>query len=445
MSDRILRITYPSQGTRKEIILPDPTGRSSAERARILRDVLSGLTELEREALVDVLDPFLSDLAKQMPLAEMVVLGDLDRAIEAAEGMAFDLFYLRDCVRSRLSATRQKGADLWRKAAGIEPEPDHNSTEPSDANGIYLLCEIVAFVLRWEWGRRRDAAWDVCWRLTAARAASGCDPARMVGRTHGCMTELLCSWVSEFVPALRLTVALKEPLLRARETLKPEDWRPEDESGLSEALAEDATFQTIAAGVSLDALRAYLAHKLRSFDGYRAVAEIRGEFGAAVLWGQRLGAAVQHVQSEGENAAIDQNSEVPAPAMPSRSRISVGEANIKASRLMRDKGRRFTRLSETKQADLIGCSWQTWSRTKLYRKLHPEKAKQNEQQMAGRGASSPNVESLTINREATLGEGQRNEVLNQLIADQEAEYEQSPLQVDAPDRPPKKVYERKRR
>jgi hypothetical protein len=66
----------------------------------------------------------------------------------------------------------------------------------------------------------------------------------------------------------------------------------------------------------------------------------------------------------------------------------------------------------------------------------------------GRGkegnAPAPKALSLTSDLEAVTGEGEPNEVLEQLIAEQEADHEPSPLEPDPPDSRPKKVHSRKR-
>jgi hypothetical protein len=52
--------------------------------------------------------------------------------------------------------------------------------------------------------------------------------------------------------------------------------------------------------------------------------------------------------------------------------------------------------------------------------------------------------SLTDKLEAAIGEGKRDEVLNQLIAEQERDNEPSPLDPDPPDGQPIRVQFRKR-
>jgi hypothetical protein len=54
-------------------------------------------------------------------------------------------------------------------------------------------------------------------------------------------------------------------------------------------------------------------------------------------------------------------------------------------------------------------------------------------------AAAPKTVSFTPILEAVTGEGERDEVLNQLIAAQKADYEPSPLEDDPPESRPKKV------
>jgi hypothetical protein len=124
-----------------------------------------------------------------------------------------------------------------------------------------------------------------------------------------------------------------------------------------------------------------------------------------------------------------------------RQPMSKEAAGIRARKLADEMGQQFLCLSEAKQAKLIGCSWQTWSRTQFYRELYPEKAEGKTQ---GESAQSPRVVSLTKNVEAVRGEGGKDQVLSNLIAEQQADYEPSPLDDDPPANPATKVRVRKR-
>jgi hypothetical protein len=128
----------------------------------------------------------------------------------------------------------------------------------------------------------------------------------------------------------------------------------------------------------------------------------------------------------------------PAPATlantPSgpRPRMTVEEANRKATDLAKRLKKKFFTLSEREQAKRIGCSWATWKKTTFYqaakKKLPPRKK-----------GSRKGAVSLTDTLQAATGEGGRDEVLNQLIAEQEADGEPSPI-----DPRPRKVQSRKR-
>ncbi len=121
-----------------------------------------------------------------------------------------------------------------------------------------------------------------------------------------------------------------------------------------------------------------------------------------------------------------------------KKRMTVKEANEKAMKLARKMRKGFFALSERQQADEIGCSWATWNKTPFFaeaqRKRPPGKPKK---------PSSPKTESLTTEREAVTGEGDRDEVLRQLAAEQAADREPSPLDGDPPNRS-RKIHSRKR-
>jgi hypothetical protein len=121
-----------------------------------------------------------------------------------------------------------------------------------------------------------------------------------------------------------------------------------------------------------------------------------------------------------------------------RQRMSVDRANEKAQRLAMKMRMAFFALSERQQAELIGCSWKTWTKTPFYKK-----AKEKRPAGLGRKPASPKTASLTPKVEATTGEGDRDEVLQQLIEEQEADREPSPLESDPPNRP-RQVHFRKR-
>jgi hypothetical protein len=119
------------------------------------------------------------------------------------------------------------------------------------------------------------------------------------------------------------------------------------------------------------------------------------------------------------------------PTIRARSRrMTVTEANRKAMDLATKMKAEFFSLSEREQARRIGCTWKTWSRTPFYPLAKRTKAKDN-------GPGSPPTVSLTDTLRAVTGDGRPDEVLHNLIAEQEADREPSPLDDDAPDLPRK--------
>ncbi len=121
-------------------------------------------------------------------------------------------------------------------------------------------------------------------------------------------------------------------------------------------------------------------------------------------------------------------------ALPNSKRMTLEEANQKAMKLAAKWRGGFFALSERKQAEMIGCSWQTWVKTTFYKKAQNKRPTGKRTTM-----SSPKTESLTTAREAVTGEGDKDEILNALAAEQEADKEQSPLSNRAG-----KVHSRKR-
>lgn len=115
-------------------------------------------------------------------------------------------------------------------------------------------------------------------------------------------------------------------------------------------------------------------------------------------------------------------------------RMTVDDANEKAMKLAHRMRAGFFALSERQQAKLIGCSWTTWKRTPFYAEAQEKRPAGKQQQ-----SSSPKTESLTAGREAVTGEGDKDEVLKHLIAEQEADKEPSPLESG-----PRKIHSRKR-
>jgi len=106
-------------------------------------------------------------------------------------------------------------------------------------------------------------------------------------------------------------------------------------------------------------------------------------------------------------------------------RMTVAEANEKARQLARKGKKAFFDLSEREQARRIGCSWATWRKTDLYRDAK-KKGRLLRQRSKPRAPGSPSVVSLTKGLEAVTAEGDRDEVLQQLIAEQEADDDTHP-------------------
>jgi len=128
-----------------------------------------------------------------------------------------------------------------------------------------------------------------------------------------------------------------------------------------------------------------------------------------------------------------------------RKGMTVEQANAKASELAKKMQREFVHLSENQQAALIGTTWRTWSKTRLYAQLRKRKEKEGLPARRRKGGGSPRTVSLTGKLEDVLVDKEESQqrALNQLIADQEADGEPSPLEED-PLSNRRKVYARKR-
>lgn len=127
-----------------------------------------------------------------------------------------------------------------------------------------------------------------------------------------------------------------------------------------------------------------------------------------------------HVVRANAIAAQEAMKKPASPSTPRSSkpngRMSVQDAGVEARRLADEMGEKFTKTTERKQAQLIGCSWETWSKTQLYRELYGKKPART----PGKGKSPPSL-SMTPKVEAALVDGEKDEVLKQLVAEQEAE------------------------
>ncbi len=142
---------------------------------------------------------------------------------------------------------------------------------------------------------------------------------------------------------------------------------------------------------------------------------------------------------EGNNVAGNSGDETRPKTPAQRKRITVSEANDKAMTLAKKLKQEFFAMSCRKQAALIGCSFATWKKTTFYKESQKKKTT-----LKPNKSRAPKAESLTREREAVTGEGDRDEVPNSLIAEQRADKEPSPLEDAPPDQRPKKVFFGKR-
>jgi hypothetical protein len=113
-----------------------------------------------------------------------------------------------------------------------------------------------------------------------------------------------------------------------------------------------------------------------------------------------------------------------------RRRMTIDEANSKATQIAKKMKKVFIALSITEQARQIGCHIETWKKTKFY-----SKAQQMRPKAGPKKPRRPKTVSMTRKVEATVGQGKKNEVLEKLIAEQNADMEPSPLESDHADRP----------
>ncbi len=144
------------------------------------------------------------------------------------------------------------------------------------------------------------------------------------------------------------------------------------------------------------------------------------------------------IPAGGPASAISPEADQDATAASSPKRMTAEEANKKAMELAKTD-RFFVERSLREWAERIGCSEGLVPKLPLW---------QATMEKTGRGrrdkAPPPKAVSLTENLEAVTGEGDKDEVLNHLVAEQEADAEPSPLYDDPPDSRPRKVRSRKR-
>jgi hypothetical protein len=123
-----------------------------------------------------------------------------------------------------------------------------------------------------------------------------------------------------------------------------------------------------------------------------------------------------------------------------RAHMTKESANKRAMELARVMGKTFFLLSESEQARQIGCTWRTWSKTEFYQKAQKRRGKLATRPTQGKRAGSPRTVSFTSDLEKVTGEGDREEVLERLAAEQRADDEGSPLDGSKP----RKIHCRKR-
>jgi hypothetical protein len=148
-------------------------------------------------------------------------------------------------------------------------------------------------------------------------------------------------------------------------------------------------------------------------------------------------------ESPSESAdPLDQSASEPAGRSRTgpkcKARMTIAQANDKAKKLAHKMRKGFFALSQRQQAEMIGCSWATWKKTEFYRIAETKRPGGKRKR-----TSTPKTVSLTPLLEAVTGEGDRDEALKQLVAEQEADMEASPLDDDPPDRP-RRIHSRKR-
>ena len=133
-----------------------------------------------------------------------------------------------------------------------------------------------------------------------------------------------------------------------------------------------------------------------------------------------------------------------ATQAPKKRRMSREEAEKAANRLFLEQGKAFMEKTAKQWAGEIGCSVSTVSKLELWRRNMSKSGRGRGRR--GKGAEKPaptEVVSLSKKIEAQVGEGSKDELLLQMIA-QEEDFEPSPLDDDPPDKPPLRVKTKKK-
>ncbi len=134
-----------------------------------------------------------------------------------------------------------------------------------------------------------------------------------------------------------------------------------------------------------------------------------------------------HLEALCDRLRYDEGKE---PEAHKRQPMSAREANAKALELA-DKDKEFVKRSQREWAEAIGCSDGLVSKLPLWQKTMQLSGRRRK----GRGTSK--AVSFTKALENTIGE--QDDPLQGLIAEQEADYEPSPLEEDTPFSRPKRV------
>jgi hypothetical protein len=104
-----------------------------------------------------------------------------------------------------------------------------------------------------------------------------------------------------------------------------------------------------------------------------------------------------------------------------RKLMSVDEANDEAMKLAAKFGPAFFVMSVRTQVELIGCHYRTWKKTPFYLKAVEEG------KIVPSKPRAAKADSLTSGREAVFGEGQKDEILTQVIEQEEGMLDDSEL------------------
>jgi hypothetical protein len=138
----------------------------------------------------------------------------------------------------------------------------------------------------------------------------------------------------------------------------------------------------------------------------------------------------RNTKAAGESAAPGSSAPPPAPQGRPKGRMTVEQANEKAMELAKTMKIVFFTLSQREQANRIGCSWATWSKTKFFREA---KKKALAQQKASGRAPAPRTVTLTDNIEAVLA-NPTSEAAEQAIANEDAARAKKRWESSSPNR-----------